>query len=90
MATEMAQYTLWGMAIGVVVFGILFGYVYFTTPTYTDAQKLELNEMYAYNCTKCLVKENTTCTAATIEYTQWGTVCDLKYIRNCTAACRRF
>jgi hypothetical protein len=32
MATEVARFTMWGMAIGVVVFGILFGYVWFTAP----------------------------------------------------------
>ncbi len=89
MATEVARFTMWGMAIGVVVFGILFGYVWFTAPHYTDEQKIEVNAGFAPNCTACLVKENTSCTADTLTYSSFGVICDLKYVKNCTAVCRR-
>jgi len=86
---EMGKWAVRGAIIGVIIFGGMIGYYLLNTPHYTDTQKLELNAGFAPNCTACLVKENTTCTADTLQYSQWGIICEQKYIKNCTAKCRR-
>jgi uncharacterized membrane protein YukC len=89
MASELARWAFVGMIIGTILFSILFGYYYFTATRMTDDEKSEINNAYAVNCTKCLVKENVSCTVETLEYTSWGTICNTDYIpRNCTQ-CKR-
>jgi ABC-type transport system involved in cytochrome c biogenesis permease subunit len=86
MATEMARYAFYGMIIGAVVFSILFGYYYFGAIRMTDQEKADLNNAYAQNCTKCLERENISCTVDTLQYSSFGAICDLKYVsRNCTS-----
>jgi hypothetical protein len=89
MANEMAKWSFIGMIIGVIVFSILLGYVFFSAPSYTPEEKEQINNAYAANCSKCLVQENISCTPDELEYTHWGPICKRDYIsKNCTQ-CRR-
>ena len=88
MVNEMGKWAFVGAAIGILVFAILFGYIFFNKPVYTEEEKQLINEGITVNCTACLVRENTTCDASNIIDSQWGAICDSKYVRNCTQACR--
>lgn len=86
MATEMARYAFYGMIIGAVFFGFVISWMYVTSPRYTDEQKAEMNNAYAVNCSKCLEKENISCTPKELIYSQWGAICNAKYVsKNCTS-----
>jgi hypothetical protein len=86
----MARWAAIGMVTGGILFSILFGYYYFTATRMTDSEKAEKNSAYAENCTKCLEKEHINCTVENLSFSQWGAICENKYIsRNCSGTCRR-
>lgn len=90
MATESARWAIYGALLGVVFFGGLIGWTFLSAPHYTAEQKVELNHDLSINCTKCLGKENVSCTAEDLEHSLWGAICGSKYIpRNCTPMCRQ-
>jgi len=89
MATEMARYAFYGMIIGAVLFSVLFGWYYFSAARMTEQEKADLNYAYAQNCSKCLVKENVSCSPMNLQYSSYGAICGSKYVpKNCTPVCK--
>jgi len=89
MVSEQGQWAIAGAVIALVLVVAAFSYMLLTQPVYTEEQKIELNKGITANCTICLAKEHTACTATTVQDSHWGAICDQQYVRNCTASCRR-